>query len=140
MYAQAVDYDGCRVVLHTVYYHAEPHEYTDIVFAGVIAYHVEQQAFHGHGVAANVVFDAEESDAAFVLGRYSEILAAAKNYGWPVLQYDGLADLAARLIAGGTKCYEVHSTCGLSGFVFAASMEFRRRSSRARITDAEPLS
>jgi hypothetical protein len=137
VYAQVVDYDNCRVVLHTVYPHADPPEYTDIVFTGVVAYHVEQQAFRAGGVSANVVFDTEEADAPMVLGRYAELLAGAKQYGWPVLEYDGLADLAARLTVCGAKCFEVHSSCGLSGFVFAADMELRRRSSRAQVADAE---
>jgi hypothetical protein len=94
VYAQAVDNDGCRVVLHTVYPHTDPPEYTDIEFVGVVAYHIEQQAFRGGRVSANVVFDAEESDPAPVLGRYTAILAAAKNHGWPVLAYDDPADLA----------------------------------------------
>ena len=138
VYAQAVDYEGCRVVLHTVYQPADPPEFTDIVFAGVVAYHVEHQAFRGVGVSANILFDAEESEAASVLGRYTDLLAAAKNYGWPALEYDSPADLAARLAACGAKCFEIHSSCGLSGFVFAASMEFRRRQTRAQVADAEP--
>lgn len=131
VYAQAVDYDGCRVVLHTVYHDAGPPEYTDIVFTGVVAYHVELQAFHGSGMSANILFDAEESDPACVLGRYAELLATAKNYGWPAVEYNDSADLAARLAACGAKCFELHSSCGLSGFVFATSMDFRRRQSRA---------
>lgn len=81
VYGQAVDYDGCRVVLHTVYPHADPPEYTDIVFAGVAAYHVEQQAFRGSGVSANVVFDAEEFDPAIVLGRYTELRGSWSGTG-----------------------------------------------------------
>ena len=138
VYAQTVDYDGGRVVLHTVYPPADPPEFTDVVFAGVVVYHVEQQAFGGGGVAANVVFDIEESAAEPVLGRYVDLLAATKNYAWPVPEYDGLDDLAARLTAGGAKCFEIHSSCGLCGFVFAASMEFRRRPARAQVAEAEP--
>jgi hypothetical protein len=136
VYAQTLDYERCQVVLHTVYPHAEPPEFTDIVFDGVVAYHIEQQAFGGGGMAANILFDAEESGATNVLSRYAALLAATRNYGWPVPEYDDLDDLASRLTAGGAKCFEVHSSCGLCGFVFAASMEFRRRSSGARVTAA----
>ena len=136
VYAQAVDYEACRVVLHTVYPHTDPPEFTDIVFDGVVAHHIEQQVFRGVGVSANVLFDVEESEAASVLGRYGDLLAAAKNYGWPALEYDNLADLIVRLTAGGTKCFEIHSSCGLSGFVFAARMEFRCRPSRAQVLEA----
>jgi hypothetical protein len=138
VYAKIVDYEACRIILHTVYPHSDPPEFTDIVFSGVVAHHIEHEAFRGGGLSANVVFDAEESSAAYVLCRYAQLLAAAKKYGWPVLEYTDVADLAARLTNGGAKCFEVHSSCGLSGFVFAASMEFRRRPSRAEFASAEP--
>jgi len=79
----------------------------------------------------------EESDPAFIFGQYSELLVRTKNYGWPVHHYDGTDDLVSQLTAGGAKCFEVHGTCGLHGFVFAANMEFRRLQSRADVTHAE---
>jgi hypothetical protein len=137
VYAQAVDYEACRLVLHTVFPHSVPPEFTDIVFTGVVACHIEQQAFRGVGVSANILFNAEEAEAAFVLGRYADLLAATKNYGWPVLKYKDPEDLVARLTAGETKCFEFHGSCGLCGFVFAASMEFLRRSSRVQVAVTE---
>jgi len=49
-----------------------------------------------------------------------------------------LDDLARQLTAGGAKCFEVNGSCGLHGFVFATNMEFRRRPSRAQVTEAAP--
>ncbi|MGL4554284.1 MAG: hypothetical protein ACRC33_24230 [Gemmataceae bacterium] len=89
-------------------------------------------------MSANILFDVAEADPAELLGRYAALLAASKNYAWPVLEYDGPGDLAARLTAGGVKCFEVHGSCGLCGFVFAAGMEFRRRPARAGVADAVP--
>ena len=43
LYAHAVDHERCRIVLHTVYPHVEPPEYTDVVFEGVVVHHFEQQ-------------------------------------------------------------------------------------------------
>ena len=63
--------------------------------------------------------------------------SAGANYGWPVVQFDGPDDLAVQFAAGGAKCFEVSSSCGLCGFVFAASMVFRRRPSRAQVAEAE---
>jgi hypothetical protein len=133
VYAQIVDYENSRVILHTVYWDSDPPEFTDILFSGVVACHIEQGAFVAGGQLSNVVFDVEESDASLVLGRYHELLAAAKKYGWPVLAYDSLDDLASRLAGGGARCFEVHSSFGLCGFVFATSMEFRSRQSRATV-------
>jgi hypothetical protein len=41
-YVQAVDHERRRVVLHTVWPHCEPPEYTDIVFEGVVVHHFER--------------------------------------------------------------------------------------------------
>jgi hypothetical protein len=139
VYAQAVDHERCRIVLHTFYPHAEPPEYTDIVFAGVIVHHFEQQAVGGGPYhPANVLFDVEEASARRVLGAHRPLLRRLRKYGWPVVEWSDLDDLAGQLTAGGAKCFEVRGTCGLHGFVFAVSMEFRPRPSRAEVTDAEP--
>ena len=134
VYAQAVDHDRRRIVLYTVFPHATPPEYTDVVFEGVVTHHFEQQNVGGGDpYPANVLFDVEESDAGFVLGKYTGLLARTKNHGWPVKRYDGLPDLVARLTAGGAKCFEVQGTVGVHGFVFAGSMTLRERPARAEI-------
>ena len=138
VYAQAVDHERCRIVLHTVYPHVEPPEYTDIVFEGVVVHHFEQQKVGGGPYPANVLFDAEEAPAREVLRAHLPLLERLRNYGWPVFKWSDLADLAEQLTAGGAKCFGVHGTCGLHGFVFAASMEFRARQGRAQVTQAEP--
>jgi hypothetical protein len=134
IYAQAVDHERCLIVLHTVYVHTEPPEYTDIVFAGVVVHHFEQQKVGGGEVPANVLFDVEETDPLLVLAQYEELLARTKDYGWPVPDYEGLEDLAEQLTAGSARCFEVNGVCGISGFVFARSMELRARESRVDVT------
>jgi len=44
----------------------------------------------------------------------------------------------SQLTAGKVKCFEVRGNIGLHGFVFAASIEFSPRQSRADVTEAEP--
>src|SRR5262245_46661625 len=133
LYAQVVDHERCRIVLHTVYPHVDPPEYTDVLFEGVTVHHFEQQMVGGGSHPTNVLFDVSAADPVAVLSQYGDLLARTRNYGWPVLRYDGLDDLVAQLTAGGAKCYEVHGTCGIQGFVFAASMQFRERPSRAEV-------
>ncbi|HEX5271348.1 MAG TPA: hypothetical protein VFW33_12705 [Gemmataceae bacterium] len=137
VYAQAVDYERCRVVLHTVYPHVEPPEYTDIVFEGVTAVHFELPLFARGPYPANVLFDAEEAAARDVLEAYLPLLEQHRNYGWPVFEWSDLDDLAVQLTDGGARCFEVHGSCGLHGFVFAASMEFRPRQSRAQVAGVQ---
>jgi hypothetical protein len=134
VYAQAVDHDRRRIVLYTVYSHSTPPEYTDVVFEGVVTHHFEQQNVGGgNPYPANVLFDVEESDATLLLNPYAGLLARTKGYNWPVREYDDLQDLVTRLTADGAKCFEVHGTVGLHGFVFAKSMTFRERLARAEV-------
>ena len=134
LYAQVVDHERCRIVLHTVYPHVEPPEYTDVVFEGVVVHHFEQQKVGSGPLPANVLFDVEVTDPQVLLGQYADLLARNKNYGWPVLNYKTLDDLVRQLTARGAKCFKVHGVCGVDGFVFAASMDFRPRNSRAEVT------
>jgi hypothetical protein len=136
IYAQAVDHERCKVVLHTVYPHSDPPEYTDVVFTGVVVHHFEQQKVGGGDCPANVLFDVEEADPHLILTQYGALLARTKDHGWPVPGYDGLEDLAEQLTAGGARCFEVHGVCGLNGFVFARSLELRARESRAEAAGA----
>jgi hypothetical protein len=133
LYAQAVDHEQRRIVLHTVYPHVAPPEYTDVVFEGVVVHHFEQQGFGNSSKAANILFDVQETDSFFILRHYETLLASTRDYGWPVLRYENLNDLVAQLTAGGAKCFEVHGTLGLHGFVFAQSVKFRARQARAEV-------
>jgi hypothetical protein len=136
LYAHTVDHERCRVVLHTVYPHVEPPdapEWTDVVFDGVVVHHFQELRCGAGPDPACVLFDVGEADALEVLGRYADLLARCRNYGWPVPGCTDLDDLVVRLTAGGARCFEVRGVCGIEGFVFAASMELHRRASRAEV-------
>ena len=137
VYAEAVDLDRCRVVLHTYYPHVVPHEFTDIVFDGVVVHHFEERRVGDGRILErpwNVLFDAEEVEPTAILGQYADLMARTQKYAWPVAKYNGLDDLASQLTSGGARCFWVNGTYGLTGFVFATSMEFRSRQSRAEVT------
>lgn len=133
VYAQAVDHELCVVVLHTVYPHAQPPEFTDVVFEGVVVHHFEQQKVGTGPNPANVLFDIEAADGPDVLAEYRELLARTRNHGWPVLEYGDVDDLAAQMTAAGAACFRVRGVCGLDGFVFASSMRLRARAARAEV-------
>lgn len=138
LYGQSIDHERRLLVLHTVYPHtgADPWQYTDVVFEGVVVHHFDYQSYGGGGVGgvpANVLFGVEEVDARFLLEPDRELLKRTKAYGWPVNSYEGLDDLIAQLTADGARGFEVHGSVGLAGFVFARSMEFRSRPSRADV-------
>src|SRR2546430_373138 len=70
IYAQAAGHERRRVVLHTVWPHAGPPEYTDIVFDGVVVHHFEQQKVSSGPYPANVLFDVGKTDPLLMLGQY----------------------------------------------------------------------
>ena len=136
LYAQTVDHERGRIVLHTVYPHVEPPaapEWTDVVFEGVVVHHFQEARFWSGPDPACVLFDIEECAAIDVFAEYAELLAGSRGRGWPVLRYDGLDDLAAQLQTGGARCFAVEGVCGIQGFVFARSMELRPREGRAEV-------
>ena len=136
LYAHTIDHERSRIVLHTIYPHGDPWEYTDVVFEGVVANHFEQQLFEqqqnlGGEYPTNLLFGVEETDGRFILGQYEELLRRTKGHQWPVREYDGLDDLVSQLTKDGARCFEVHGVVGLHGFVFAHSMQLEARTSRA---------
>ena len=133
VYAQAVDHERCRVVLHTIYPHVQPPEFTEVIFEGVFVHHFEQQIVGGGPNPANVLFDVEETVGRDVLVEYGDLLTRTRNHGWPVLKYEGVDDLAVQLAAAGAMCFRVSGVCGIDGFVFAASVRLRTRVSRAEV-------
>ena len=137
LYAQAVDHQRRRIVLHTVFPHVEPWEYTDVVFEGVVVHHFDRQQVGDDEGPANVLVDVEETDPLWLLGQYKDLLERWKGYGWPVHKYEGLDDLVAQLTRTGARCFGVDGTVGLHGFVFARTMELRRRESGSRAAVAD---
>ena len=140
VYAHAVDYQRCRLVLHTVFPHVDPPEFTDVLFEGVTVHHFEEQKSSQGSAPTNVLFDVEEYPAELILKSHLPLLERLRNYGWPVLTWNDVDDLVNQLSPNGVKCFKVHGTCGLDGFVFARSMDFRSRAARAEVTDREAAS
>jgi hypothetical protein len=131
IYAQSVDHDARVIVLHTVFAHAEPWEFSDVVFEEVLVHHFETQGMTTRPpYPSNVLFDIEEEDVAITLERYREFILPKCRYGWPVGGWEDLGALAGLLTAQGHRCYHVHGTVGLDGFVVARGMRVVRRDGR----------
>lgn len=131
LYAHWVDHDQGLVVLHTVYPHCAPPEYTDLVFEGVVAHHFEQQQMAEGPNPSNVLFEVEETTLRALFVQYGALLARTQVYGWP-LRAAGLEALEAVLAERGARCFEVDGTVGLRGFVFARSLRVCARAARAQ--------
>jgi hypothetical protein len=125
VYAYSVLGERGEITLHTMFDEKLPVEYTDVVFRGVLAHHFECS------LQGNILFDVDEVELKTVLEENAALIERLKNYGWPPIEYTDLKDLERALRESGTHAYQIDSSYGLSGFVFALSMECIKRASKA---------
>ena len=128
LYAYTVEAEAQRLTLHTEFraLAAPEHRLLDVVFHDVLAHHFECV------LPGNVLFDVEEVEARTVYEKHRALFERLKNYGWPPLEYDTPRDLFAKLAAAQIRTFDVASSCGLDGWVFAKRLELRPRTSLAR--------
>jgi hypothetical protein len=135
IYSHFVDHDERMIVLHTLYPHSDPIEFTDVTFEDVLVHHFETQCMADASperarYPSNVIFDIEEEEARITIGRYRDFILSKRNYGWPVSGWNDLEDLARLLTKDGNRCFHIHGTVGLDGFVIARRMLIEARRSR----------
>ncbi|HEX8913438.1 MAG TPA: hypothetical protein VF796_13840 [Humisphaera sp.] len=124
VYAYAVLCERRRLVLHTEYRDGDAEEYTDVVFAGVVAHHFEDV------LAGNILFGIDEVDPERIVAEWADLFARRKNYGWPRVEYDRQEELVAALRRDGVKGFEIGSSYGLGGWVLAAGMDVVPRAAK----------
>ena len=128
VYAYYVDCEGRRVVLHTVFRDQEPHEYTDVVFRGVVAHQFERV------LDGNILFDIDDLDVATFVRENGALFADSWRYGWPPVDYNGdMNKLVDAFNAASARAYTIQSSYGLSGWVVAAGCDRVSRSDAARV-------
>ncbi len=59
--------------------------------------------------------------------QWGELFASRKNYGWPLVKFEDLADLSRQFGQLGVVGYRIMGSFGLDGFVLASTVEHRRR-------------
>ncbi len=122
VYAVAFHLEQRLLILHTQYRDgAGPFELTDLRFVGVIAHHFDDLA------APSILLDVEQVEAAWVVEHWGELFTSRKNYGWPPVKFEDLADLSRQLGHLGVAGYRAMGSCGLDGFVLASGVEHCRR-------------
>lgn len=131
LYAHVVDHDSRTIILHTMYPHGTSPEFTDVIFEEVLVHHFEPQCMQGEdGNPSNVLFDIEEEAAVTTLGRYWDFISSKRNYGWPASGWKSCEELADILTGQGHRCFHIHGTVGLDGFVFARAMHIEPHASK----------
>lgn len=94
-------------------------ELTDVVFSGVAAYHFEADNL------MTILFDVEESTLEATYRKHRSLFERLKNYGWPNTECANAEQLLETMRESGVRAYEISSSLGLEGFVWAREMEIR---------------
>lgn len=110
-----VDADRRRIVLHTRFEEREPKESTDLVFEGVLAYHLENDNF------SNILLGVYEIPVAQLVERERSRFEEGFQYAWPGPWNVSPQASIDHLQSKGARAFEIQSAYGLAGWVVAES-------------------
>ena len=104
-----------EIHLHTAFLDSEPHEYTDVIFHGVAAYHFAGDNLH------TIIFNVEEVDVEEIYSEYEGMFVESKNYAWP-MPYASREALLRKMNDEKVRGFIIHSSYGLGGWIWARGM------------------
>jgi len=110
-----------KIVFHTEFHERKPHEFTDVIFDDVLAYHFENDLF------GTIIFDIKEVDLTVLLKDHAMMFEAGWRYGWPRGWQKEKEDIATYVKRLDLRAFEVASSYGMSGWVIAKHMEKSRK-------------
>ena len=111
-----VDCRDKKIIFRIAFYDAEPHEYTDIIFSEVVAYH-----FEGDN-CQTILFDILQASPEEIYLSHREVFERKKNYAWP-FDYNTEQELLKKLNDKSIKGFLISSSYGMDGFVLAENMQ-----------------
>jgi hypothetical protein len=114
-----VDCRERRIVLRTAYLNGSAAEHTEVVFEGVLAYLFENDTF------GTILFDIEEVPVGDLFREHQDQFTRLQNYGWPAVNRAGGESVLEAALRLGAKGFEITSSCGLFGWVWAREMQVR---------------
>lgn len=105
-----------KIVIQTEFRDREPHEFTNIIFEGVLAYHFENDLLD------NIIFDVREVDLPKLLKECAGMFERGWRYGWPRgwdKEKEEIEAFARRLEM---RAFELSASYGMNGWVLARRM------------------
>jgi hypothetical protein len=128
VYAYFIDCHNQRITLHTSYLDCDPHEFTDVIFSGVIAHIFE------HVLRENILLGIKEVEPQLIVQQHAEMFKNSWRWGWPPIKYDGdLEVLAASLDSNSVRGFVIQGSAGLDGWVLASNYELQIRDAPFRL-------
>lgn len=110
-----------EIHLYTEFLDNEPHEYTDVIFSGVVLYH-----FEGDNLDT-IIFDVEEAALEDIYAEYEHLFSRLKNYAWVTFGYESKEELIRKMHEKNVKAYTINSSYGLAGWIWAENMSKKQR-------------
>jgi hypothetical protein len=129
VYAYFVDCSNRCVVLHTSYLGRDPHEFTDVIFSGVVAH------FFEHVLPGNILLGIEEGNPKSLIEQFAGLFQKSWRYGWPIANLDYQGDLGVLdkwLRDHSIRAFKIASAYGMSGWVLAENHELVSRTAPFR--------
>ena len=120
-----VDGERRRIIMHTRFEDREPVEHTDLVFDGVLAYHLENDNF------GNILFGVEEVPVPQLVASNRSLFEEGAAYAWPGPWNTSPEAALQHFQSAGAKAFEISSSYGLAGWVVALSYCIKASSERA---------
>src|ERR1044072_6847263 len=110
-----------KIHLHTAFLDKEPHEYTDVIFSGVVIYY-----FEGDNLDT-IIFEIEEAELEDIYAEYEHLFSRLKNYAWITFAYESKEDLFQKMREKNVKAFTISSSYGLAGWIWAEHMSKKQR-------------
>ncbi len=114
--SHTVNAEKKEIVLHTVFKDQNPHEYTDVTFSDVVAYHFENDNLR------TILFDVIETTVESTLETDRFLLEKGRHYAWP-MTYETETELLEKTSKQGTKAFVIESSFGMTGWIWAKEMK-----------------
>ncbi len=114
--------------LYTKFQQKAQPSFTDIIFSGAIAHYFEDYLAH------NILFDIEEITIETCFEEYHELFEHRAKYGWP-FPHTSQQDLLQRAYSHQATCYQINTSYGLDGWVWARTIDIVKRQSAAQLEE-----
>lgn len=114
--------------LYTKFHQKKAPSFTDILFTHAIAHYFDDYLAH------NILFDIEEISLESCYDDHRELFEKRANYGWP-FPHNGGRDLLAQANAHHAKAYQINTSYGLNGWVWARTLDIIKRDNAPQFDD-----
>ena len=105
-----------RIVIQTEYPHRDLHEFTDIIFDEVLAYHFT------HDLFGSIIFDVAEVELRFFLKENAAMFEEGWRHGWPRGWNKAKEGIEVYVHGLEMRAFELCSSYGMDGWVLAKHM------------------